>query len=144
MPMSSRRSFIKSGCAACILTAAGVSFLEGCATPLPMYKSTATKPGEVEVGTESFVPGKGDMLVVRTKQLEYDILLIKTAGTYKALYLRCTHEGVGLTPTSNKIFCSAHGSAFDLDGKVIKEPALRPLKTYATEVINNKVIIHLS
>lgn len=142
--MSSRREFIKSGCAACMLTAAGVSFLEGCATPLPMFKSTSTKPGEIEVDTESFAPGKGNMLVVRNKQLEYDILLVKNGEAYKALYLRCTHEGVGLTPTSGKIFCSAHGSAFDLDGKVIKEPALRPLKTYPTQVVNNKVIIHLT
>ncbi|RYU90292.1 Rieske (2Fe-2S) protein [Mucilaginibacter terrigena] len=141
--MSSRRSFIKSGCAACILTASGLSFLESCSAPLPMIKLAGTKAGQVEVGTDSFT-GKGNMLVVRSKQLEYDILLIKNGEAYKALYLRCTHEGVGLTPAANKIFCSAHGSVFDLDGKVVKEPALRPLKTYQTEVINNQIIIHLS
>lgn len=141
--MSTRRSFIKSGCAACILTASGISFLESCSAPLPMIKLAGTTAGQVEVNTDSFT-GKGNMLVVRTKQLEYDILVIKETGAYKALYLRCTHEGVGLTPASNKIFCSAHGSVFDLDGKVIKEPALRPLKIYQTEVINNKIIIHLS
>ena len=141
--MNSRRDFIKSGCAACMLTAAGLSFLEGCATPLPMIKGTAGAPNEVRIATNSFSPGKGNMLVVRASQLEYDILLIKNAETYKALYLRCTHEGVGLTPTANKIFCSAHGSAFDLDGNVVKEPALRPLKSYPTEVINNQIIIHL-
>lgn len=142
--MSTRRDFIKSGCAACMLTAAGVSVLEGCAAPLPMVKSTGTKANELQIAADSFMPGKGNMLVVRTKQLEYDVLLIKNADTYKALYLRCTHEGVGLTPTTGKIFCSAHGSVFDLNGNVIKEPALRPLKAYPTEVINNQIIIHLS
>lgn len=140
--MSTRRSFIKSGCAACILTASGMSLLESCSAPLPMIKTANTKEGRVEVGTDNFA--HGNMLVVRTKQLEYDILLIKNSETYKALYLRCTHEGVGLTPAANKIFCSAHGSVFDLDGKVVKEPALRPLKTYQTEVINNQIIIHLT
>lgn len=141
--MSTRRSFIKSGCAACVLTASGISFLESCSTPLPMIKSAGTKPGQVEVDASSFAD-KGNMLVVRTKQLEYDILLVKTGEVYKALYLRCTHEGVGLTPAANKIFCSAHGSVFDLEGKVVKEPALRPLKTYPTEIVNNQIIIHLS
>jgi cytochrome b6-f complex iron-sulfur subunit len=108
-----------------------------------MIKSAGTKPGQIEVDTNSFA-GKGNMLVVRTKQLEYDILLVKSGEAYKALYLRCTHEGVGLTPAANKIFCSAHGSVFDLEGKVVKEPALRPLKIYPTEIVNNQIIIHLS
>jgi cytochrome b6-f complex iron-sulfur subunit len=142
--MATRRSFIKSGCAACILAASGASFLESCSTPLPLIKSAGNTAGQIEVGTDNFVAGKSNMLVVRTKHLEYDILLVKTGGAYKALYLRCTHEGVGLTPAANKIFCSAHGSVFDLDGKVVKEPALRPLKTYPTEIVNNQIIIHLS
>ena len=140
--MSTRRSFIKSGCAACVLAASGTLFLESCSTPLPMVKAGGAKAGIVEVAVSSFTTG--NMLIVRSKQLEYDILLVRNGEAYKALYLRCTHEGVGLTPASNKIFCSAHGSVFDLDGKVVKEPALRPLKTYQTEVINNKIIIHLS
>jgi cytochrome b6-f complex iron-sulfur subunit len=142
--MSTRRSFIRSGCAACILSASGISFLESCSTPLPIVRSAGTTAGQVEVDAGSFLAGKGNMLVVRTQQLEYDILLIKNGEAYKALYLRCTHEGVGLTPAANKIFCSAHGSVFDLDGKVVKEPALRPLKAYQTEVVNNHIIIHLS
>jgi len=119
-----------------------MSFLESCSTPLPMVKATGSNANVVEVAANSFTAG--NMLVVRTKQLEYDILLVKNGASYKALYLRCTHEGVGLTPAANKIFCSAHGSVFDLDGKVVKEPALRPLTTYQTEVINNQIIIHLS
>ncbi|RFZ95455.1 hypothetical protein D0C36_08010 [Mucilaginibacter conchicola] len=140
--MSTRRSFIKSGCAACLLTASGMSFLESCSTPLPMVKATGSKPGQVEVPLSSFTTG--NMLVVRNKQLEYDVLLIKKEQSYKALYMRCTHEGVGLTAAANKIFCSAHGSVFDLDGNVVKEPALRPLKTYSTEVVNDQIIIHLT
>jgi cytochrome b6-f complex iron-sulfur subunit len=141
--MTTRRDFIKSGCAACVLMASGASLLESCATPLPLVNTTSTT-SELQIGAENFISTKGNMLIVRTKQLENDILLIKNGETYKALLLRCTHEGVGLTPTANKIYCTSHGSVFDLDGRVQKEPALRPLKTYNTEVINNKIIIHLS
>ncbi|WP_377116727.1 QcrA and Rieske domain-containing protein [Mucilaginibacter litoreus] len=109
-----------------------------------MIKVAGDNSNLIKINADSFGPGKGNMLVLRTKQLEYDILLIKNAENYKALYLRCTHEGVGLTPAANKIFCSAHGSVFDLDGKVVKEPALRPLQSYPTELINNQIIIHLS
>lgn len=140
--MINRRKFIKSGCAACVLASAGMSLLESCASPLPMIKSAGNNK-QLHIPTNSFVAGKGNLLVVRTKELEYDILLVKTDNQYKALYLRCTHEGVGLTPTANKIFCSAHGSVFDLNGNVVKEPALRPLKTIPTEVLNNQIIIHI-
>lgn len=140
--MSNRRDFIKSGCTACVMAASGMALLQSCSTPLPMVRAAGTNANTLSVAANSFTGG--NMLVVRTKQLEYDILLIKNGDAYKALYLRCTHEGVGLTPAANKIFCSAHGSVFDLDGKVVKEPALRPLTTYQTEVINNQIIIHLS
>lgn len=142
--MISRRNFIKTGCTACMLAAAGASLLESCSAPLPLIKPAAGNGKQLTIATDSFATGKGNLLVVRSPQLEYDILLVKEADTYKALYLRCTHEGVGLTPASNKIFCSAHGSQFDLDGNVVREPALRPLKTFPTEVINNQIIIHIS
>jgi Rieske Fe-S protein len=139
-----RREFIKSGCTACLLAAAGVSLLEGCAASLPMIKVDGAERSDLVINPDSFLHNKDNMLVVRSKQLECDILLIKNADSYKALYLKCTHEGVGLTPTANKIFCSAHGSVFDLDGKVVKEPALRPLRTFNTQFINNQIIIHLN
>ncbi|GAA4338302.1 Rieske (2Fe-2S) protein [Mucilaginibacter gynuensis] len=118
--------------------------LESCATPLPLLKVAGSKDQEVEVGTENFIPGKVTALVIRTRQMENDILLVKNGEEYKALYLKCTHEGVNLTATANKIYCPSHGSSFDMNGKVLKEPALRPLKTFRTELINNQVIIHLS
>ncbi len=142
--MTTRRGFIKSGCAACLMVASGATLLESCATPLPMLKVANSKLGEVRVGTENFIPGKVNGIVVRTKQMEFDILVLKTGETYKALYLKCTHEGYNLTATATKIHCSSHGSAFDMDGKVLKEPALRPLKTFKTELIDNQVIVHLS
>ncbi|RVT98282.1 Rieske (2Fe-2S) protein [Mucilaginibacter limnophilus] len=141
--MTTRRGFIKSGCVACLLAASGASLLEGCATPLPMLK-VASKSNELVVDPASFISERGNMLVVRTSQLEHDILLIKDGDNYRALYLRCTHEGVDLTATKNKIYCSSHGSVFDLEGKVLKEPALRPLKTFKTQLNNNQIIINLT
>jgi cytochrome b6-f complex iron-sulfur subunit len=41
------------------------------------------------------------------------------------------------------LYCSAHGSTFDLQGNVTHEPASRPLKQYRTEKVNNEIIIYL-
>ncbi len=143
--MSTRRDFLKSGCTACLLVASGASLLEGCASALPMVKVPDTADKQVKVDASNFIPGKVDKLVIRSKQLENDILLIKHSDTdYRALYLKCTHEGVNLNATNNRIYCNSHGSSFDLEGNVLKEPALRPLKKFTTQVANNQIIIHIS
>jgi len=116
--------------------------LEACGTPLPLLK-TSPKNQLLTVPVDKFT-GDHTLLVVRSSSLENDILLVKKKDSYKALYLKCTHENFGLTPTSKKIVCPAHGSQFDLEGNVIKEPALRPLKEFITELNQNNIIIHLT
>jgi len=119
---------------------AGV-LLESCSAGLPLVK-ISPKDRSLFVPLNKF-SDKNNLLVVRCNNLENDILLVKNANEYKALYLKCTHEGVGLTATDKKILCSAHGSAFDFDGNVLKEPALRPLRQFHTEVINDNLVIQL-
>lgn len=84
------------------------------------------------------------MVIVRGNGMENDILLIKKENAYKALYMKCTHEGIGLTATATKLVCPAHGSFFDLEGNALKEPAHIPLKQFPTEVENGNIFIHLS
>jgi Rieske Fe-S protein len=119
----------------------GGLLLESCATSLPLIKAT---PKEQSL----FIPltkfsDKSNMLVVRSSSLENDILLIKNENVYKALYLKCTHEGIGLTATAKNIVCPAHGSTFDFKGNVLKEPALRPLREFKTETAGDTIVIHL-
>jgi Rieske Fe-S protein len=115
--------------------------LEGCSTGLPLIK-TSSKDKSLNVPLTNFSENK-NQLVVRSSDLENDILLVKKDNVYTALYLKCTHEGVGLTATGKKIFCSAHGSVFDFEGNVLKEPALRPLQQFHTEVVNDHLVIYL-
>ncbi len=127
---------------ACLsFTGAGV-LLEGCSTALPLLKTTQENKA-IMIPLSRF-SDKNKLVIVRSSTLENDILLIKNENSYKAIYLKCTHEGVGLTATDKKIFCPAHGSVFDFNGKVIKEPALRPLTEFRTETTHENVIIHLS
>jgi Rieske Fe-S protein len=115
--------------------------LESCSS-LPMIKVNPQNK-VLKVPVKDFTD-KSNLLVVRSKTLENDILLVKNENKYRALYLKCTHEGVGLTATDKKIYCTAHGSVFDFEGNVVKEPALRPLTQLPTEADNENIIIHLS
>jgi Rieske Fe-S protein len=138
-----RRVFLKQSCVACFGLAGAGLLLEGCGSALPLVKLTPVGD-TLSVPAASFT-AQVTHVIVRCRTLENDILLVKENDTtYKALYLRCTHEGVGLTATDKKIFCSAHGSIFDFNGNVVKEPALRPLKQFKTSTDNTGIIIHLS
>jgi Rieske Fe-S protein len=51
--------------------------------------------------------------------------------------MKCSHQDNSLTVTKTGLFCSSHGSTFDLEGNVTKEPALEPLKKFKTEINNS-------
>ena len=123
-----------------VLMGAGI-LLESCSPGLPLVKAIPDNKS-LSIPLNKF-SDKNNLLIVRSSSLENDILLIKNGDAYKALNLKCTHEGVGLTATDKKIFCSAHGSVFDFNGNVVKEPALRPLTEFHTETTNDNIIIHL-
>lgn len=139
-----RREFLKDACTTCL----GVSFLgislsqlTSC-SPFPVYKTDLSKKN-VTVPLSSF--GESNMVIVRDMQVIYDVLLVKKSDQiYDALYMRCTHQENPLTATKTGLFCSAHGSRFDLDGNVLKEPALAPLKKFKTELQENQVLIDLN
>ncbi len=138
-----RRNFIQKSCATCIgLTGMGF-LLQGCASSLPVFSTTINKKN-ISVPVSKFQDLKTNLLLIRNSSLEYDILLVKKGEEYKALSMECTHQSASLTPTATKIICSAHGSVFDLDGNVIKEPALQPLHQYKTIVNNQSINIYLT
>jgi Rieske Fe-S protein len=60
------------------------------------------------------------------------ILVIRqNATTYTALSMLCTHQGCQVnSPSSGQIYCSCHGSVFDLHGNVLAGPAPSPLAKY--------------
>lgn len=137
-----RRNFIKQSCLACgglLLGGSILTMLEGCQS-LPTYK--ATKGKEISVPASQFTQSK--VVVVSVPWMSFDILLVKkTEETYKALYMKCSHQDQILSATESGLFCVAHGSSFDLDGNVKKEPAIEPLQQFKTRVENNQIIITL-
>lgn len=142
---SNRRAFIRSSCLACMGFMATGTILEACsASTFPLVKAKNYAENQLHVPISSFNDEKVNAVIVRNTQLESDILLVRKMGEFKALYLQCTHEGVNLSPSSTKIHCNAHGSVFDFDGNVLKEPALKPLRQFRTEKNLSEIIIYLS
>lgn len=134
-----RRLFIKAGCLVCT-GAVALSTLEACST-LPLYK-TKTQDGLLTVPLTAFADTQ--QVIVRSSDLEFDILLVKNANAYTALYMQCSHETSPLVATKTGLYCSMHGSAFSLDGQVTKEPATKPLTKFETIVSNQSIVINPS
>lgn len=140
-----RRAFIKAGCGFCAAVAtmgAVGSLLEGC-KPGDLIFNTTPAGGIITVPLEKFLNNK--LVIVRVKQLEYDLLLVKeNESTFNALAMQCTHRQQPLVVTSTGLICNEHGSRFDLSGNVTRDPATKPLLKFKTELDGNNVLIRLS
>ena len=140
-----RRQFIKSSCGYCAaLATMGIagSLLEGCKPSDLIYKAE-TANGMISIPLEKFSGEK--YLVIRSSQLDYDLLLVKENETsFHTLAMQCTHRQARLVATSTGLICNEHGSRFDLDGKVTQDPATNPLKKFRTELVERNIIIHLA
>ncbi len=64
-------------------------------------------------------------------------------GSYKALSAKCTHMGctVAFEPTGDYFLCECHGSEFNIDGKVLKGPATKPLPVYIVSISGDKIYV---
>ena len=53
---------------------------------------------------------------------------------FYAVSAKCTHRGVAVDPfkRGKGLYCRAHGSQFDVDGRVVRGPARSALKSYDT------------
>lgn len=112
--------------------------LTGCIA-IPSVKSTV-KTDKIDVEKSRFA--ESNMVIVKVMWMDYDILLVKhSEEKYTALYLKCTHQDQPLMPTKTGLVCNSHGSQFDLNGKVVREPAIQPLKTFPALVKENNITI---
>lgn len=73
------------------------------------------------------------------------IILANVAGEFFASDEMCSHEEFPLWHGALKghhIECSLHGSCFDLrTGQPTEAPATQPIKTYATQVVDDVVYV---
>ncbi|MFE2281165.1 Rieske (2Fe-2S) protein [Streptomyces sp. NPDC059454] len=94
--------------------------------------------GPVELGPESEVAKDGAKLY-----RDHNVVVSRSEeGTLKAYDTLCTHAGCPINKLEGtKLICPCHGSEFDATtGKVLREPAVAPLKALAIEVKNGTMV----
>lgn len=144
---AARRSFLAQ-CAASLagFTVVGVvaPLLQGCEpSNYPTTNNdgtTGTNNGGINSGagisfSVASLTADGQAIITQTKGPDgYRIMIVRIAAAqFKALSMRCTHEGCGVNaPQNGVINCGCHGSQFELDGAVKRGPATQPLTSYAT------------
>lgn len=116
------------------------SQLSGCKTVA--ITNAQVENNMINIPVSTFADKK--IQIIRSATLNNDILLVKNSETqYTALLMRCTHRNNPLTASDSGLYCSAHGSRFDLEGNVTYEPATLPLKKFTTQLQNEYIIINL-
>lgn len=141
-----RRNFIKTSCINCIGGGMLLSVLESCRT-------TKILDADIE-GSDMIVPltdfeikkrkAFKKYIVVQNEILQYPICIYRfNESNYKALLMKCTHQGVELQVFGDKLQCPAHGSEFTNYGEVNNGPADDALRTFPVTINNNQLIISL-
>ena len=124
----SRRDFLKWTRNA-ILTLCGLLGLAGLVRFLG-YPSQPPAPTEFDLGPASQFARDS-----RTLLPQVPALLIRDAKGFSALSLVCTHLGCTVETQLDGFTCPCHGSRFDLQGKVRRGPAAKPLSALRVEVL---------
>jgi Rieske Fe-S protein len=124
--MQSRRDFLRTVCGAAAL-ALGPVLLADDAMAADGIRRKAN--GQVVV-TVAKVPGLarvgGSVLLGSVRGVP--VAVVRTGRrTYRAVDLRCTHQGVTVAKSGSDWLCPAHGSRYDVDGTVTGGPAQRSL-----------------
>jgi len=135
------------GCGLCLLGMP--EWLSGCAGT--RYVSVPIEGDSLVVPVLSFISESEKekkflkYVVVHNEQLEYPVCIYRFSDTdYKALLMRCTHQGTELQVFGDRLQCPAHGSEFSNRGNVQNGPADTPLRTFQVSVIGEVIKIRLS
>jgi Rieske Fe-S protein len=92
------------------------------------YAGEGEAPQVYDLGpAENYPPG------TRTLVAEDQLVLVHGAAGFYTLSTTCTHLGCRLNPTPEGFECPCHASRFDLDGAVLKGPAVDALVSQPVE-----------
>jgi Rieske Fe-S protein len=143
-----RKEFIKV-CGGTCLGLLGISLLESCAGT--HYVQATSSDNKLTVLLDEFKvikknqPSFRKHIVVKTEKSDYPIVVYRYSDTdYRAMLMRCTHQGIELSINGDILSCSAHGSEFSNKGDVINGPADQKLKTFPVSADEKNIYIQLT
>lgn len=127
----SRRAFLVGMCGAAVLgIGMGSALLADDAMAATGVKRRKNGQVAVTVAKVPALRAAGGRVLLGTVKGTPVAVVREADGSYSALNLRCTHQGVTVNPDSGGWLCPAHGSQFALDGAVERGPAATNLAAY--------------
>ena len=117
--------------------------IAACSSSTSQAEQTNNKGGFKSVGTVAQL-SKTNQLLNKNSPVG-KVLVVRTSPTsnLSAVNPTCTHAGceVNWAAKSQKFVCPCHASEFGIDGKVLKGPASKPLKTYKAKIEGDSVLV---
>ena len=143
-----RKQFLKTCGFGCLATIAGVTLLQSCASS--QILSREIKDSDLLVPISDFIIQKGaktefkKYIIIQNEILQFPICVYRfNEAEYKALLMKCTHQGAELQVYGDKLQCAAHGSEFSNVGTVESGPANTDLRNFPVIIENNILKISL-
>lgn len=143
-----RKTFLKSCGYACVSGVALVTVLQSCSGT--KIVSGEIKDSDLRLPLNAFEEVKKQKInfrkyiLVQHESLKFPICVYRiSASEYRALLLKCTHQGAELQVFGEQISCPAHGSEFNAKGEVQNGPASEALRKFPTRMEGNELLISL-
>lgn len=110
--------------------------------PMPSSSSstTAGSGGKIDFTIDLSLSANSALLTNGGFLYFDNIIVVRSmTGSFIALSKVCTHQGttVEYKTATDDIYCSNHGSRYELTGKVKQSPAQAPLTQYKTTVLSS-------
>lgn len=143
-----RKQFLHQCGAACAGGTLLAAWLQSCSTQKAFPVSYSNSQLIVPIAS-FYTERKGEkkwkrFVVISHDKTAFPILAFRNKETdFKAILLRCTHQGNELNVYGDIITCSAHGSEFGLSGEVLQGPAESKLQSLKVTANNLNIYIHI-
>ena len=145
-----RAEFINTCSKSCLLImGGGLTLLQGCTGS--QYIAAQLVGSDMLVPMSAFQIEKNGAIsykkyvIAHNDKLRYPICVYKISeNEYKALLMKCTHQGTELQVFGDRLQCPAHGSEFSITGSVKNGPAETALRTFPISIENENLKISLA
>jgi len=139
-----RAQFINTCSKGCIAIVGGLTLLPGCGST--QYFAAQLVGSDMLIPVSAFEIEKNGStsfkryVIAHNDKLQYPICVYRNAANeYKALLMRCTHQGTELQVFGDRLQCPAHGSEFSSTGSVKNGPAETPLRAFPVSIENARL-----
>lgn len=144
-----RKEFLKLFGFSCLGVIGLSGIMQSCGTT--HYAATNVQGNLLVISKKEFEITEGTTLkyrnhiVSKVEGINYPVIIYRNPNdSYKAILLRCSHQGAELSVNGDILTCSAHGSEFSKNGEVIQGPAEQQLTAFKVETDTENIYIQLT